>query len=249
MKKKKNLFSRALFRTVRFLVRLVYGKTKVIIGEHTPQTHAVFVANHSQIHGPVVGELFMPKNCYIWCAGEIMNREEFPAYAMEVFWPSPSDKMRPVCERISRWLAPLAACLFSNARTVEVRRDYRIKKTFRESMELLDRGCTLMIFPENDDPCNEILNDFHENFVNLARHYYKKTGISLSFVPVYNAPKLKTTVVGEPIVYQAQNDRKAERRRIVSALSGEITRMARELPRHSVIPFKPTSEAELPLNK
>lgn len=247
--KKTSVLSRGLFRLVRSGVRLVYGKTKIIAKEKPPEQQAIFVANHSQIHGPLVGELFMPQNCYLWCAGEVMNKKEFSDYAMKVFWPAPSPKMKGVCQGASKLLAPLAACLFTNARTVEVRRDYRIKNTFRESIGLLEQGRNLLIFPENDTPNNAILNDFHEHFVDLARHYYKKTGVRLRFVPVYNAPDLKCTVIGKATVFDPDAPLEQERKRIVEYLSREITLRAKELPPHKVVPFKPTPKDQMPLNR
>ena len=62
-----------IFKLVKWLVRLFYGKTEVEGLENLPESNAVLVGNHCQMNGPICGELFLPDNCYTWCAGEMMK--------------------------------------------------------------------------------------------------------------------------------------------------------------------------------
>ena len=96
----------------------------------------------------------------------------------------------------------------------------------------------LLIFPEKDEKHNNILYQFQENFVDIARLYEKKTGKPLTFVPMYIAPTLRKMYIGKGIVFNRENDAQEERKRIAGYLSEEITRMARELPRHKVVPYR-----------
>lgn len=250
MKRKKNsVFSRGVFYVIRFFVGLFYGKTEIVGAEKIPKSDAVIVANHTQMNGPIVGELFMPENVYIWCAGQMMNIKEVPNYAFSDFWSQKPRWTHPFFRCISYIIAPLAGCLFNNARTIAVYRDKHIIHTFRETVNMLADGKNMLIFPEKDKKHNNILYEFQENFIDVAKLYYKKTGKELTFIPMYIAPKLKKAYIGEGIKFDCNEDIAAQRSKISKYLSDEITKIARELPRHTVIPYRNISKKYYLTNK
>ena len=102
----------------------------------------------------------------------------------------------------------------------------RIMSTFKESIKMLKNHCNILIFPEKDEKHNNILYQFQENFVDVAKLYHKKIGIELTFVPLYIAPKLKTMYIGNGICFNSENGIEEERTRICSYLSEEITKIA-----------------------
>ena len=65
-----------LFKIIKGLIRLFYGKIEVVELETLPKNNAILVGNHTQMHGPIAGELFLPNNCYTWCAGQMMHLKE-----------------------------------------------------------------------------------------------------------------------------------------------------------------------------
>ena len=103
---------------------------------------------------------------------------------------------------------------------------------------MLKDGANILIFPEKDEKHNNILYQFQENFVDVAKLYYKQTGISLTFVPIYIAPGLRKLYIGKGIVYNSDNTIEEERKRISLCLSAAITDMARALPLHTVVPYR-----------
>ena len=227
-----------LYKIIKGLVRIFYRKMKVVGLENLPEKNAIIVGNHTQMNGPICGELFMPENCYTWCAGEMMHLKEVPAYAFSDFWSQKPKCLQPFYRFLSYLIAPLAACIFTNARTIAVYRDIRIMSTFKETLKTLENGRNVLIFPEKDEKYNNILYTFQENFINVAKLYYKKTGISLIFVPMYIAPKLNSMYIGKGIRFESINKIEEERKRISDYLSDEITKIARELPEHTVIPYR-----------
>jgi len=235
MEKKKTSL---LFKIVRGMVAFFYGKATVEGLENLPKENAVLVGNHCQLNGPICGELFLPDNCYAWCAGEMMTLQDVPAYAFRDFWSQKPKWMHPFFKMVSYIIAPLSVCIFNNARTVAVYRDMRIMSTFKTSMKLLEEGANLLIFPEKDEKHNNILYAFQENFIDIAKLYYKKTKVKLTFVPLYIAPNLRKMYIGEGIVYNPENGIEEEKERISNYLSEEITRIARQLPEHVVVPYR-----------
>lgn len=227
-----------LFRIIKRMVRLFYGKTEIAGLENIPEHNAVLVGNHAQMNGPLVGELYLPENCYTWCAGQMMNRKEVPEYAFADFWSQKPQWTHPFYKVLSHLIAPLADYLFNHARTIPVYRDMRIMTTFRTSIQCLKDGANLLIFPEKDAKCNNIVYQFQENFVDVAMLYYKKTGMALTFVPVYIAPRMRKMYIGKGIVFNGEKPMEEERKRISAYLSAEITEIARSLPLHVVVPYR-----------
>ena len=238
-----------IYRVIRWLVLLFYPKTRILGTENLPEEPAVIVGNHSQMNGPIVGELYFPGRHYVWCAGEMMNRDEVADYAFTDFWSFKPRWQQPLFRLLAKLITPLAVCIFNNAHTIPVYHDTRIITTFRTAIEKLQEGNSMVIFPEHNQRWNNVLYDFQDKFVDLARFYYKKTGVELSFVPMYVAPKLKTTYLGTPIRYCAANSPETERRRICDYLKNEITRMAAELPEHTVVPYRNIRKRDYPKNK
>ena len=227
-----------LYKIIKSLVRFFYGKMEVVGLENLPEDNAIIVGNHCQLNGPIAGELFLPDNCYIWCAGQMMDLKEVPEYAFTDFWSQKSKWTQPFYKLASYLIAPLSVCIFNNARTIAVYRDMRIMSTFKDSIKLLQQGANILIFPEKDEKHNNILYQFQENFIDIAKLYYKKTGIALTFVPMYIAPKLKKMYIGKGISYQCENSIEEERKRISQYLSDEITEIACNLPKHTVVPYR-----------
>lgn len=248
-KKKPSLISRVTFKILRFFFKLFYKRTNIEGIENIPKSNTVIVANHAQLNGPIIAELYMPENYYIWANGQMVRCRDVPAYAMEDFFPYKSKWTRPVYKLVSYILALLLPCVINNARAILVYRDARIVSTFKTTMRRLTEGNNIVIFPECHKRCNNIVNEFQENFIDIARLYYKRTGIELTFVPMYIAPKMGKAYVGTPTRFDSSCDITEERSRIAEYLSEEITRLGRSLPEHVVVPFDNISEKDYISNK
>lgn len=245
MKKK---ISRFLYRIVLYLVGVFSPKMQVEGAENLPGEPCIVVANHCQMYGPIACEIYFPENRYTWCAGEMMKLQEVPAYAFQDFWSQKSKYTRWFFKIASYVIAPLSVLVFGNAQTIPVYRDSRIMTTFRTTMTRLQEGAHAVIFPEEDVKYNNIIYNFQEGFINIARMYYSKAGKALSFVPMYIAPKLGRMVLGKPIRYNPEAPIDAERKRICAYLMDEITSLAVSLPKHIVVPYRNIRKKDYPTN-
>ena len=214
-----------LFRAVKALVRAVYPKITVEGLENLPAGEAVLVGNHAQIHGPISAELYLGDDRWTWCAGQMMNRPEIAAYAYQDFWSQKPAATRWIYKGLSHLLV------------------------LRHAADRLAEGDKIVIFPEHDVPRNDVLCDFQDRFVDVARLYYGKCRKELSFIPMYVAPRLKKIVLGTPIPFDAQRPIEEERRRICEALMDAVTALCRTQPRHVVIPYRNTSKKDYPVNR
>lgn len=238
-----------LYKIILFLVKLFYPKIKVYGAENLPSEPCIIAANHTQMNGPICAEIYFPRKRYTWCAGEMMHLKEVPAYAFGDFWAQKPKYTHPFYKMISFIIAPLSVIVFNNAKTIGVYKDKRIMHTFKETLKRLYEGNDIVIFPEQDIKHNHILYDFQEGFVDIAKIYYKKFGKELSFVPMYISPDLKEMHIGKSVCFNAKADISCERKRICKCLMDEITDIAVNLPKHTVVPYRNIPKKYYPINK
>ncbi len=238
-----------LFTFIKSAIRFCYPKIQVIGQENLPGEPVIIVGNHCQMNGPIVGELYMPGEPYIWCAGQMMHLKDVPDYAFQDFWSQKPKWTHPFYKLLSYIIAPISVCLFNHARTIGVYHDARIVSTFKNTVKRLCDGKSIVVFPEHDKKHNHILYEFQDKFIDVAKLYYKKTGKELAFVPVYIAPRLKKLYLGKPVRFSAASSIDTERSRICQYLMNEITEIAQSLPEHTVVPYRNISKKEYPSNK
>lgn len=237
-----------LCKIIRRAVDLVYPAMELEGLSNLPEEPCIVVGNHAQIHGPIITEERLPFPHYTWCAWQMMDKNEVSDYAFEDFWSEKPRYTQWFFRLASRLIKHPAVYLMTHARTIPVYHDSRCLTTFRRSLETLQNGFHLVIFPECRREYNNILYDFQDRFIDLARMYYNKTGKRLSFVPMYLAPKLKKIVFGQSIRFDPDVPKAAERQRIKQALMDSITSMACAQPLHTVIPYRNISPKQYPKN-
>ena len=241
--------ARRMYRLIRGTLDLLYPRMTWVGAERIPAEPVVLVGNHCQAHGPLAGELRMPIPRKTWCAAEIMERETAADYAFRDFWSQNPKWTLPFYRLLSRAIVPLAVLIFNQAETIPVYRDSRVLSTFRQSVQTLEGGVSLLIFPEQDRRCNQILDDFQDRFIDLAKLYHRRTGKALAFVPMYLCPARREIHFGDPLRFDPQAPLEAERQRIKEGLMASITEMARALPRHRVVPYRPQPKKLWPYNR
>ena len=237
-----------LYRIIYRLVWLFSPKYRIQVAEHLPEGPCVIVGNHCQMYGPIAAEIYTPGAHQVWCIGEMMHAGEVADYAYRDFWSNKPRALRPFFRLLSHLIVPLAVLIFNNAHTIPVYHDGRVMTTFRQSVARLQEGSRIVIFPECYTEHNNIVHDFQDKFVDVARLYYKRTGQALAFVPMYLAPRLKTIYYGEPIAFRPQAPLAEERQRICRELMDAVTDMATALPEHTVIPYPNIPKKQYPKN-
>ena len=244
-KKRKDYF---LYRIIKSLVRLFTPKMELTGVEHRPDGPAIIVANHCQLYGPMACELYYPGHRLTWCAGQMMKWKEVPGYAFDDFWSQKPRWIQPWFKLLSYLIAPISVCVFNNADTIAVYHDSRIISTFKKTVTALCGGAQVVIFPEHDVKHNHIIYDFQDKFIDIARLYYKKTGKSLPFIPMYIAPKAGKMCLGAPVCFNPDAPVDEERSRIREYLMESITGLACAMPEHTVIPYRNIPKKDYPSN-
>lgn len=249
MEKKKNWLSRGVYRFIRRLILIFYPKIQVEGVQNLPPEPCIIVGNHTQMNGPICAELFVPGQNLTWCAHQMMELKEVPGYAFEDFWSRKPKWTHPFYKLLSYIIAPLSVAVFNEAKTIPVYHDTRLISTFKQTIKALEDGTSVIIFPECYTPHNNIIYQFQDKYIDVAKLYYKRTGKCLNFVPVYIAPKLKKMYIGKAVAFCPDTPIVQERQRITDYLMDEITATAVKLPRHTVIPYANISRRDYPTNR
>ena len=238
--------SRACYRVIFSIVRLVSPRYALRGTENLPEGACVLVGNHSQMYGPIAAEIYTPGPHRVWCAGEMMAWREVPAYSFSDFWSKKPASVRWLYRIASYLITPLSVCVFNNAHTIPVYHDARGMITFRRTLQSLSAGERVVIFPECYMKHNNIVYAFRKEFVDVGRMYARREGKPLPFVPFYVCPKLATMTFGEPVFPNAAADPAEDRARVCRALQDGITAMALAQPPHTVVPYPNMPKKEYP---
>lgn len=244
----KKSFSYVCYRILRFFIWLFYPKMTVVGAENLPREACIVVGNHAQMNGPICAEIHFPGGRKIWCTHQMMYLKEVPSYAYQDFWSGKPKAVRWFYKLLSYIIAPVSVCLFTNANTIAVFRDNRLLTTFKQTVSALDAGENVIIFPECYEPHNHIVHSFQEHFIDVAKLYYKRTGKTVSFVPMYIAPALKKMYIGKPLAFDPDAPIEEERHRISQYLMDAVTQIAQGLPRHRVVPYPNLPKKDYPYN-
>lgn len=246
---KKNKLQTKPFLFIKRILRIIYKKYTLEGIENLPKEPAIIVANHSQVHGPLACELYLDDRFFIWCTGQMLNLKDVPSYAYKDFWSQKPKGVRWFYKLASYVIAPVSVYLLGHARTIAVYKDNRYLSTCRNTIAKLKEGRHIIIFPEHDLKHNNIVYDFQEGFVDIARLYYKKTGKIISFVPMYIAPEFRKMYIGKALSYSPDSSPDDERKRICSLLMNEISDIAHGLPVHTVVPYRNIKKKDYPTNE
>lgn len=237
------------YRVIRGALDLFYPKVSVEGLEKLPDEPVILVGNHCQAHGPLVGELRLPFPRKTWCASEMMERAQVADYAFRDFWSQNPKWTHPFYKVLAHAIVPLSVVIFNHAETIPVYRDSRVLSTFRTTVQTLEGGTSVLIFPEHDKRHNHIVDDFQDRFIDLAKLWYRRTGKALAFVPAYLSPALHKVCFGEAIRFDPAAPLDAERARVKEALMAGVTALAEALPRHRVVPYRPQPKKNWPFNR
>ncbi len=225
---------------MKVLAKCIYRKPEFIFEEPLPEGEPlVFTANHSAADGPVITSLYFPRPCRPWSIAQILDKRTAPGFIYYDFFAGPVKKHKKLWRVLSHLVAFLLRPLLLAVNGIPVYHDKRIMNTLSESLEALDNGTNLVIFPECPEKFSEHINDFYGGFAKLAELYYKKHGKPLKFYPTYIAHSLRTVMVGKAIEAPPPQELPPSvwRKHIAETLRDRTEALAASLPPHKVTPF------------
>lgn len=218
-----------------FYRHTLQGAENIVQDENNP---IVFLCNHGEMYGPIVCMLYIPVPIRPWVISEIsMDPEEVAQYVYRFTisrqrWLPEKLKMP-----IARLIGPISVWAMNQLESIPVFRNKpsQLMTTFRQSVEAMQAGDNLLIFPENPNAKEENhgyersgVGELFSGFTMLAQVYYHKTGKRCRFLPMFAHKNRRTMTFAKPITFDPDNDPIAERDRIVAYVAEEMNRISRE---------------------
>lgn len=189
----------------------------------------VFTSNHYEIFGPIAMYLNFPYKFRPWIIDKMMEPEKVKQQMSLSVYNN--------FKGIPMWLKRIFVSAMKNvvvfvmkhAKGISVSRENprNIAKTMKESVETLEKGSSIVIFPELNYTSDGVTK-FQMGFEHLGKYYYQKTGKKISFYPVFVSELGKTIFIGKPILFNPENEPNEEKFRIVNYLFSETVKLYEE---------------------
>ncbi len=218
-----------LYRVVAALLNVnVWGGELVGAEELPGRGAAVYVANHAGSLGPIAVTSSLPFRVYPWVVGDMMDWHMAPPY-LERDFVQPELHLRPPLSGLaSRVISQVSVRLLSGVKCVPVWQGQRLLETYRISVERLQAGKPLLLFPEDPDlPADDLcgMRPFKKGFPRLGQLYFERTRQILQFYPLAVHARLRRVKVGRPLSFNPHNERARECSRLAALLESAIRNM------------------------
>ncbi len=195
----------------------------------------ILICNHGEIYGPVVANLYVPISFRPWVISNMMEREAivehmYQGTMVRQRW-LPESWKRPLI----RLITPIMVWVFDSLEAIPVYRGQprELMKTFRETVNAMQAGDNILVFPENGEEhapgqtgyVREGVGQLYTGFAMIAPMYYAKTHKQAVFVPIYASRKRRTLTIGHGVVYNPEANATEEKLRIVDELLSSMQAM------------------------
>jgi len=181
---------------------------------------AVYVCRHKDNDGPIISMVNLPLPLHpwayhVWC-NEAECYKQCMDYTFTVRYGWSEKKARFVAKLISK---PFTLLIRSAGSIPVYRNSMKVRETFRDSVDAMKRGESLLIFPDIDYRAQDgDASKLYEGFLMLEQLYYKATGEHVRFIPIHlNEAKRKMTI-DEPILFRDGVPFKEDKGRVIQAL-------------------------------
>ena len=198
MIKKKSI----LFRGYKGFIKLFKKKSKfVYLGEEL-SSGALVLCNHVNTSAPLSFELYLNKPTRMWGAHE-MNNGLISTYKYQtrVFYHEKRGWNIHLARLYCLLASPLTTLFYKGLNLINSYRDARFKNTLKESLESIEDGYNVVLFPE--DSTNgylDTLESFHHGFLLFLEYAYKKgkdLPVYVSYFNKYN----NVHIFDKPVYY------------------------------------------------
>ncbi len=226
---------------IRFFYRYrLVGSERIRRDDENP---LVFLCNHGFVNGPVISMSYLPVLARPWVIDKVsINVDEVTTYLYHNDFENNEKLPKPLRYPLAHLFAKICVWLLAKTEPIHVFRDNpgQLIRTFRASVEALQAGDNLLIFPENPNGIEQSrgyevdgLGPLFSGFAMLAPIYYRRTGKKCRFMPMYVHKEARVVIFGEEILYDPENpDNETERiSACAEAQMRELMAKAAEMPR------------------
>ena len=191
-----------LYDFFKKILRLIKKKPQIIYLGEKVQKSSIILSNHVGASGPLAWELYPQFSFRFWGTYE-MNGSLITVYKYlsKIYFHQKKHWPLWLSRIFCLIAAPVMKGFYRGLEVISTYKDMRLKSTVAKSMEILDKGHNIIIFPEDSSiGYFDKMTKFFTGYLFLAKLYYKKGNDTPIFVSYYCKEKRKI-VIDCPIKY------------------------------------------------
>jgi len=189
------------FRVIKKIMRLFIKETEfVYLGEKITEP-TIVLSNHVGTAAPLAWELYGNLPFRFWGASE-MNSGLISLYKYQtrVFYHEKKHWNLHLARLFCLIASPLTYMFYKGINLISTYSDIRFKHTITESIDTLDSGKSVIIFPEiSDKGYLDVLEGFHQGFTVLGSILLRK-GKDIPITVAYYKKSEKRYIVDKPVM-------------------------------------------------
>lgn len=189
------------FRVIKKIMRWFIKPTEfVYLGEKISEP-TIVLSNHVGTSAPLAWELYGNLPFRFWGAYEMnAGLVKLYKYQTRVYYHEKKHWNLHLARLFCLIASPLTYMFYKGINLIPTFHDIRFKKTVSESIEALDSGKSVVIFPEiSDKGYLDVLEGFHQGFTVLGSILLKK-GKDMPITVAYYRKNEKRYIVDRPVM-------------------------------------------------
>ena len=214
-----------LFEITRFFVRPWLGRCDVEVDP--PEKPSVFVCSHSNLHGPLATQCWLPFPTRIWVFHMFLTKEGCREQYRDYTFSQRLGMPKPLAAALAWAVSGYVSSLLQSIRAIPVYRGMaKLKETFRETVAALQSGDSVLIFPDVDyTDESDGIGEMYDGFLLLDRLWRRVSDEPLDFIPLRLDAARRRLAAGKTVCFDhSAADRKQEMIRVKEALRDEMNR-------------------------
>ncbi len=199
----KNKSRKLYFRALKKIMKLKYKQPKfVYLGDEIKEP-SIILSNHEGTDAPMALEIYHPALMRMWGASEMNSGlKKMYKYQTKVYYHEKKHWNLHLARLFCLIASPLTNIFYKGFNLISTYKGARLIKTINESVTAIEKGESIVIFPEDStDGYLAELKGFHAGFTLLCEACEKK-GINAPIYVSYYKKDVNTYIFDKPIYYR-----------------------------------------------
>ena len=207
------------FKLIKKLMLCRYKEPRFVYLGDEIDKRSLILSNHEGTDAPMSLEIYLNKPIRMWGAHEMNSGLiKMYKYQTKVYYHEKKHWNIHLARLFCLIASPVTNVFYKGLNLISTYKDARFRRTIKESLEALNNGENIVIFPE--DSTNgylEELEGFYGGFVVLAE-ICKKRKIDVPIFVTYFRKKDLTYIIDKPVLYSELSKDGASREEIAKKL-------------------------------
>ena len=216
------------FEFVKSIMRIFIKKTEFVYLDKKIDERSIVISNHEGTKAPLAWELYNDIPVRFWGAYEMNSGlKKMYEYQSEVYYHEKHHWCMFGAKAFCLIASPLTNMFYKGLDLISTYKDSRFKKTIKESVDALNNGDNVVLFPEvSEKGYLPELEGLHGGFLLLAEVCLKR-GMDVPIYPSYYRKNQKRYIVGKPVLISKLYEGGKTREQILIELCLEINRLGK----------------------